>query len=110
MNDALNLHDITTQIQHYVRLISQQKSARFDRPTPIEEQVPHYISNEVRSNINPLNGNNKFGILNMLGNHTGMTSPGYASEAYRHLSGLEDKNKVVIDFMHGNNQNFDIEA
>ena len=41
-------------------------------------------------------------------NNTMFTSASYVAEAYNHLSPKEDKNKVLIDFMHKNNRNFDV--
>ena len=106
MTNTLNLNEITQQIQKYVRLIKQQKSSSTSRIFYPEESI--FINNDVRSNIHQLDGNNKFNI--MLEKSTSLTNLDYVTKAYEHLLKQEDKNKVVIDFMHKNNRNFDVKA
>jgi len=111
-NNTLNLNDITAQIKQYVRQIKDNKKSDFFSSLPeIENQQPVYYTNDLRSNINKLNGGNKFSLHNITSADimTG-TSAEYASEAYEHLSSIEDKHKIVIDFMHKNNKNFDLKA
>ena len=108
MANALNLNEITQQIQQYVHLIKQQKSAvTGDVFHPSE---PTFINNDLRSNIHKLDGSNKFNIQNMLEKNTSLTTLDYAAKAYEHLLKQEDKNKVVIDIMHKNNRNYDVKA
>lgn len=107
MSTSLNLNDITNQIQHYVTLIKKQKlsdKTHFGS----EENFILPLANDVRSNIQKLAGKNKFGIQQILESNTVLTSASYVLEAYNHLNNLEDKHKVVIDFMHKNNHNFDV--
>ena len=107
MSTSLNLNDITNQIQHYVTLIKKQKLS--DKPQfGSEETITVPITNDVRSNIHKLAGKNKFSIQQSLENNTILTSASYASKAYTHLNNLENKHKIVIDFMHKNNRNFDV--
>ena len=108
MVNALNLNEITQQIQQYVRLIKQQKSSATGRIFYSSE--PSLFNNDLRSNIHKLDGNNKFNIQSMLEKSTSLTTFDYATKAYEHLLEQEDKNKVVIDFMHKNNRNFDVKA
>lgn len=111
MGGTLNLNDITGQIQRYVQLLKdRKKTTPTGETSSFAEWSPLPSYNELRSNINRLDGSSKFSIHNMLENHTVLTSSSYAAEAYSHLSDLEDKNKVVLDFMHKNNRNFDVSA
>ena len=87
-NNTLNLNDITAQIKQYVRQIKDNKKSDFFSSLPeIENQQPVYYTNDLRSNINKLNGGNKFSLHNITSADimTG-TSAEYASEAYEHLS------------------------
>lgn len=108
MADMLNLDKLTRQIQQYVQTIKQQKTASTERVFHTSESS--FINNDLRSNLNKLDGNNKFNIQNMLEKSTSLTSSNYVTKAYDHLSNQEDKNKIVIDFMHKNNRNFDVKA
>ena len=111
-NNTLNLNDITAQIKQYVRQIKDNKKSEFSPSLPdVEYKRQIHYTNDIRSNINKLHGNNKFSLHNMLSSDTLVsTSAEYASEAYGHLSSIEEKHKVVIDFMHKNNKNFDLKA
>jgi len=108
MSNALNLNNITGQIEHYVNLIKAKKAQSENFSSSDYHQPTVIAVNDVRSNINPLNGKNKFSIHTMLENNTMFTSASYVAEAYNHLSPKEDRNKVLIDFMHKNNRNFDV--
>jgi len=112
MSNTLNLNDITTQIRQYIRQIKENKKGEFNTilPEAKEKEYTHY-SNDLRSNINRLDGNNKFSLHNITSEDRATTTGlEYASAAYNHLSSLEEKHKVVIDFMHKNNKNFDVKV
>ena len=112
MNNTLNLNDITAQIRQYVRQIKENKKGEFNPSlSEVKEKEYIYYSNDLRSNINKLDANNKFSLQNIASEDTTtITELEYASSAYNHLSSLEDKHRVVIDFMHKNNRNFDVKA
>lgn len=109
MSNVLNLNDVTRQIQHYVRLIKNQRNVARPSDSFLDELPVVSLYNDLRSNINPLNGTSKFSLHSM-SNNDSFASSLYASEAYSHLESLQDKNKVVIDFMHKNNRNFDVQV
>ncbi|MBR1605502.1 MAG: hypothetical protein IJ660_05305 [Alphaproteobacteria bacterium] len=110
MKTLVTLHDLTGQIQNYVRRIKARQSVAqsiiFE-----ENHISLPQSQEIRSNINKLDGGNKFNIQTMVNSEKAhSTSAEYAAEAYTHLAHLDNKNKVVIDFMHKNNRNYDIDV
>ena len=112
-HNTLNLNDITAQIKQYVRQIKDNKKSDFATSTlsEINSQPAILHSNDLRSNINKLDGSNKLSLHRMSSDDCmAITTAGYASEAYEHLSSIEDKHKIVIDFMHKNNKNFDLKA
>ena len=113
MSKAVQLTEISRQIEQYVRRIKNRQN------------MPHLSSsnssdgywntpfpyNDLVSNINKLDGENKFNIQTMTSEFTGIFSTQYAATAYEHLSAQqEDKNKVIIDLMHKNNRKFDVQA
>ena len=107
MNKPFQLNDITSQIQNYVRQIKQRKTEGTFR---VEKEELSQINNDLKSNINKLNGSNKFKIQNMMETEHSSASSNYAAEAYNHLSDQDNKHKVVIDFMHKNNRNYDMKV
>ena len=108
MVNTRQINELTTRIQHYVRLIKEKRNIETAEPfsVSIDNRVNH--NNDLRTNINKLNGENKFNIQKL--NTTSDTSAPteYASEAYEHLSELDKKRRVVIDYMHKNNRNYDV--
>lgn len=110
MKTLLTLHDLTGQIQNYVRRIKARQSAV--QNASFEETIISYpTQKEIRSNIRKLDGENKFNIQTLVNDEkTNLTPVDYAAEAYTHLAHLEDKNKIVIDFMHKNNRNYDLDV
>ena len=110
MSNNINLNDITSQIQEYVRVIKQRK-AHTGSPSQFSAQNDFtFLNNDVRSNIHPLNGDNKFRIQKWSEDQNKAPLSKYASEAYAHLNEKDDKHKVVIDLMHKNNRNYDVKA
>lgn len=109
MNNTLNLRDITTQIQQYVRKIKADKQAL---QPPERDSYSTGYANELKYNLNFLNGSNKFSIQNFVNEASDASdvSVSYAAAAYNRLGNEEDKNKVLIDFMHEYNRNFDVKA
>lgn len=111
MNNTLNFRDITNQIQQYVKQIKNNKKENIPTTLSVTEDTSIFrYSNDLRSNINKLDGECKFNIQNITAEHNATTPLEYASEAYEHLDTLEDKHKVIIDFIHKNNRNFDVKA
>ena len=111
MNNTLNFQDITNQIQQYVKQIKNSKKEQISAfSTNTENKSIFHYTNDVRCNINKLNGESKFNIQNIVAENNITTSSEYASEAYEHLDSIEDKHKVIIDFIHKNNRNFDVKA
>lgn len=108
-NNTSNLRNITAQIQRYVRQIKAEK--QFLQPQEHESFSVSY-ANDLKYNLNFLNGNNKFSIHNFINETPNSTdiSVSYAAAAYNHLSNEEDKNKILIDFIHEYNRNFDMKA
>ena len=108
-NNTLNLDDITSRIQQYVSKIKEHKADDKAKFSVDENQSLFSVFNDVRSNINKLDGGNKFNIQ-INNNNPVLASSDYAAEAYNHLNNLDDKQKVIIDFMHPNNNKFDFTA
>ena len=108
-NNTLNLDDITSRIQQYVSKIKEHKADDTSKFSVNENQSLFSVFNDVRSNINKLDGGNKFNIQ-INNNEQVFASSDYAAEAYNHLNNLDDKQKVIIDFMHPNNNKFDFTA
>lgn len=109
MSNNINLSDITLQIQKYVRLLKQKEvtdnSSNFNY-----KSKSTLIDNDLRSNINKLTGDNKFNIQTLNDNSHNTPPLEYASEAYNHLSNVDNKQKVVIGYMHKNNKTYDVKA
>ena len=111
MKTFLNINDLNGQIQQYIRRIkNKQSTQQISTELTADEVIISYRNNDIRSNLNTLGGENKFNIQNMLENEQNIASPDYATGAYEHLTQGDGKNKIVIDFMHKNNRNFDVEA
>lgn len=110
MKTLLTLHDLTGQIQTYVRRIKARQST-VQLPSFEETIISFPKQKEIRSNINKLDGSNKFNIQTLVNNEKINSAPvDYAAGAYEHLTHLEDKNKIVIDFMHKNNRKYDLDV
>ena len=111
MKTFLNINELNGQIQQYIRRIkSKQSSQQISNELAADEVIISYRNNDLRSNLNTLGVENKFNIQNMLENEANITSLNYVTGAYEHLTQSDDKNKIVIDFMHKNNRNFDVKA
>ncbi len=108
MTNTLNLNEITTQIQRYIRQIKKDKVSEQRDIYSSDERFHNRLDNDLRSNINKLNGGNKFNIQNMMEQNMSSAPSEYAAEAYTHLSELDDKKKVMIEYMHKNNRNYDV--
>lgn len=108
MSNTLNLDEITSQIQRYIRQIKKNTALEQKENFAKDERFQVRIDNDLRSNINKLDGSNKFKIQNMLEQNVSSAPSEYAAEAYGHLSELDDKKKVIIDYMHKNNRNYDV--
>lgn len=111
MSENINLNNsVTAQIRQYVNRLKERKT---EHTAPTATENDDFIlsfNNDLRSNINALNGDNKFNIQQFALAEQSQTPAEYAAGAYNRLSTLEQKHKVVIDFMHKNNRNFDVKA
>ena len=110
MSDSLNLNEITSQIQSYVRQLRNKRktSQTFDLGNS-QNQMTYFLQlNDVRSNIHSLAGQNKFNIQQMLELSSDMTSIGHVRAAYEYLTNVDEKHKVMIDFLHKNNRHYDV--
>jgi len=111
MKSVFNLSDLNWQIGQYVRRIKNRQTSAIDNyQNTFEEYSSPSHFNDLISNINKLDGKNKFNIQSMMNDTTALTPSAYAAQAYEHLSKQDDKNKVVIEIMHKNNRNYDVQA
>ena len=111
MSENINLNNsVTAQIRQYVSRLKERKTEATTSSAVANDDFILSLNNDLRSNINTLNGDNKFNIQQFALAEQNRTPAGYAADAYNHLSTLEQKHKVVIDFMHKNNRNFDVKA
>ena len=112
MNNKLNLNDITLQIKQYIRQIKEKQSGEFNiAVSDINDKKSVCYYNDLRSNINKLDAGNKFSLQNIASEEiSDITDSEYVSAAYEHLSLLEEKHRVIIDFMHKNNKIFDVDV
>lgn len=110
MSNTLNLNDITYRIRQYVNQIKEKKGTF--KTAAANDFIADTVvpSNDLRSNLHRLNGDSKFSIHNLTAENAPQVPSDYAAEAYAHLSASEERHKVVIDFMHKNNRNFDVRA
>ena len=111
MSENINLNNsVTAQIRQYVSRLKERKTETTTSSAVAPDDFILSLNNDLRSNINTLNGDNKFNIQQFALAEQNRTPAEYAADAYNHLSTLEQKHKVVIDFMHKNNRNFDVKA
>lgn len=110
MTDARHISELTSQIQRYVRLIKEKKGGQPVEKFSVTDTFQPQLNNDLRTNINKLDGNNKFSIQKLTEQNTFSAPTEYVAEAYEHLTEINDKKNVIIDYMHKNNRNYDVKA